>query len=165
MTCLNSTNIRSIQIKEPDPEIWGDESSSKWDRLEIVLAPKRWVNTKVDLSRLDPNLKVIISQCDMTDIMLPDFILSVVVPSAIRLDFIVPSPFYSNYSITPFVPLNVNLKLINIFCQKTFSNRIFYLKKMPKWSNLYAHGQNVNSIWNNIELSNMKLFLLQNLIL
>ena len=32
--------------------------------------PKWRVNTKVDPSRLDPNLKVIISQCD-TDIKLP----------------------------------------------------------------------------------------------
>ncbi len=64
MTCLNSTNVRLIPIEEPDPEIWGEESSSKWDRLQIVLAPKWRVNTKVDPSRLDPSLKVIISQCD-----------------------------------------------------------------------------------------------------
>jgi hypothetical protein len=30
------------------------------------LASKWRVNTKVDLSKLDPNLKVIISQCDIT---------------------------------------------------------------------------------------------------
>jgi hypothetical protein len=65
MTGLNSTIIRLIRIEEPDPEIWGEESSSKWDRLEIVLAPKWRVNTKVDPSKLDPNLKVIISQCDI----------------------------------------------------------------------------------------------------
>jgi len=65
MTCLNSTNIRLIRIKEPDPEIWGEETSSKWDWLQIVLAPKWRVNTKVDPSKLDPNLKVIISQCDI----------------------------------------------------------------------------------------------------
>ncbi len=53
-----------FRIEEPDQEIWGEESSSKWDWLEIVLAPKWRVNTKVDLSKLDPNLKVIISQCD-----------------------------------------------------------------------------------------------------
>jgi hypothetical protein len=29
VTRLNSTNISSIRIREPDPEIWGEESSSK----------------------------------------------------------------------------------------------------------------------------------------
>ncbi len=64
MTCLNSTNVRWFQIEEPDPEIWGEESSSRWDWLKIILALKWRVNTKVDPSKLDPNLKVIISQCD-----------------------------------------------------------------------------------------------------
>jgi len=54
ITCLNSTNVRSIWIKEPDPEISGEETSFKWEWLEIVLAPKWRVNTKVDLSKLDP---------------------------------------------------------------------------------------------------------------
>ncbi len=66
MTCLISTNVGLIRIKEPDPEIWEEEESSKRDRLEIVLASKWRVNTKVDPSKLDPNLKVIISQCETT---------------------------------------------------------------------------------------------------
>ena len=68
MTWLNSTNVRSIQIREPDPEIWGEEPSSKLERLKIVLAPKWHVNTKVDpsfyASKLDPIKRGIISQCD-----------------------------------------------------------------------------------------------------
>ena len=30
-----------------------------------IFLPKWWVNTNVDPSKLDPNLKVIISQCDI----------------------------------------------------------------------------------------------------
>jgi len=55
MTCLNSTNVRSIQIKEPDPEIWGEESSSKWEWLEIVFGTKEARKYKVDPGKLDPN--------------------------------------------------------------------------------------------------------------
>jgi len=51
----------------------------------IVLAPKWRVNTKVDPSRLDPNLKVIISQCDMLNVD----VLSVIVLNVIVLNVIV----------------------------------------------------------------------------
>jgi len=47
MTCLKSTNVGLIRIREPDPEIWGEESSSKWEQLEMVLAAKWHVNIKV----------------------------------------------------------------------------------------------------------------------
>jgi hypothetical protein len=36
----------------------GEELSSKNEQLEMVLAPKWRINTKVDPSKLDPNLKV-----------------------------------------------------------------------------------------------------------
>jgi len=46
MTCLNSTNVSPIRIRELDPEIGYEESSSKWERCKMVLAPKWRVNTK-----------------------------------------------------------------------------------------------------------------------
>jgi len=43
---LNSTKVWWIRIGKPDQEIYGEESSSKWDWLEDSFGAKNWRNNK-----------------------------------------------------------------------------------------------------------------------